>query len=933
MWVSDSGPFFRVPQLGGNYALGNINSGALGIGSIRVYQSPRYELTNPQRVLWNNMFISMDCFFTHCVAVDESASLVRWGTDIDFILSIAGFPSTLPAPVAFASSILASRPISSVKHGFGWALFQTDMLVYNSSMVITQGAPVLSIQGVDFGDTARFFVVEFDPPFQQVQCEPETCSDTLLTCRFSERLPSTGKLIAHLRKVDDVPRNGERFQVATVVLGHDVTNTPTVPISISSTIVSFNASNIAGQITDYRVELYNFNSTNPIICVTISVGETITCSLSVRNALGLGPLTAAVSTADGFTARAVIGRVDPPSTILPTSNLPSACPPGSLYIGGANFGFAGEPQPVVTFSPPLYSCGNSDSVRVNSTTLKCDLVGPDSLSGVVSAAVSFAGSTSPFVAVANILPAPSVSSSLGALASNPETVAIFGSSFGFDPSVLNVSLFASVSSSRRRNLLEVTSCSVVSATDTAIQCVPSASSGSTFPDAGTLFATVSRAGGVSRQLSVGTLVPSPTILSSALKVSASAPSIIIRGNNFATEFGGSNVVSLFPVGNCTSSTLLFSSISSELSLSCALSGLLPNTSVALSADVFCRRARSSRVQVAQIVPTAIITRSADPIRPGTTEILIRGSNFGSEASSNNVTIKEAVSGRTILCNIKRESSTEILCGVDLSSLTSTTTLDAVVKAYGGESSPATIGAFTVDSSIQGTPPGIIAVAVIAPVLCVVAIAAAAIWYIRKRQLRDISGSQIQLTDEQKAIFNIKAEGSLTRDFRRASVAVAFRRLFQELIFCSFVTEINIIKKLGEGSYGAVWLGEWKNKFVAIKKLTSQVQVSAVNEFFREAALMLALEPSPNVVRTFGMCQERNNFSLVMELVLNGSLDVLLKNPDVDSILTPERVWELAMGIAKGMKSLADQRIVHRDLAARNILLGALNEPKVAEYVF
>ena len=38
-----------------------------------------------------------------------------------------------------------------------------------------------------------------------------------------------------------------------------------------------------------------------------------------------------------------------------------------------------------------------------------------------------------------------------------------------------------------------------------------------------------------------------------------------------------------------------------------------------------------------------------------------------------------------------------------------------------------------------------------------------------------------------------------------------------------------------------------------------------------------------------------------------------------------------LGIARGMRHLAQQGIVHRDLAARNVLLSAKFEPKIADF--
>jgi serine/threonine protein kinase len=65
------------------------------------------------------------------------------------------------------------------------------------------------------------------------------------------------------------------------------------------------------------------------------------------------------------------------------------------------------------------------------------------------------------------------------------------------------------------------------------------------------------------------------------------------------------------------------------------------------------------------------------------------------------------------------------------------------------------------------------------------------------------------------------------------------------------SDLEIIQKLGEGSYGAVYLGRFHKAHVAIKKLAASMMSSNVSDFFREASLMLSIPPHKNVVRVYG----------------------------------------------------------------------------------
>lgn len=45
----------------------------------------------------------------------------------------------------------------------------------------------------------------------------------------------------------------------------------------------------------------------------------------------------------------------------------------------------------------------------------------------------------------------------------------------------------------------------------------------------------------------------------------------------------------------------------------------------------------------------------------------------------------------------------------------------------------------------------------------------------------------------------------------------------------------------------------------------------------------------------------------------------------------QQLFRFALGIARGMEALAEQKIVHRDLAARNVLLDSSMEPKISDF--
>lgn len=83
-----------------------------------------------------------------------------------------------------------------------------------------------------------------------------------------------------------------------------------------------------------------------------------------------------------------------------------------------------------------------------------------------------------------------------------------------------------------------------------------------------------------------------------------------------------------------------------------------------------------------------------------------------------------------------------------------------------------------------------------------------------------------------------------------------------------------------------------------------------------------------------MCQELGNLSMVMEFLPGGSLDTYLANLKNDGLqMSPQEMFKIILGIARGMAHLAEAHIVHRDLAARNVLLDGGHEPRISDFGF
>jgi serine/threonine protein kinase len=163
-----------------------------------------------------------------------------------------------------------------------------------------------------------------------------------------------------------------------------------------------------------------------------------------------------------------------------------------------------------------------------------------------------------------------------------------------------------------------------------------------------------------------------------------------------------------------------------------------------------------------------------------------------------------------------------------------------------------------------------------------------------------------------------------------------RTILNEISKCKSLTmrseisfkEIVVEKKIGEGSYGRMFLAKWNEAPVALKFCRNK---GSVDDFISEIKIFIELPPHPNVVQMFGISLDGPQPVIVMEYCSGGSLDQLLFDKQGEQTITNERKIELVRGIARGALHLHKHNIVHRDLAARNILITSGGDPKIADF--
>ncbi|CAG9862835.1 unnamed protein product [Phyllotreta striolata] len=156
--------------------------------------------------------------------------------------------------------------------------------------------------------------------------------------------------------------------------------------------------------------------------------------------------------------------------------------------------------------------------------------------------------------------------------------------------------------------------------------------------------------------------------------------------------------------------------------------------------------------------------------------------------------------------------------------------------------------------------------------------------------------------------------------------------------------IVINRKLGEGAFGMVYGGEveldsggWSP--VAVKTLKVGSTTEDKLDFLSEAEVMKRFEHK-NIVKLIGVCTKDEPVYTVMEYMLYGDLKTyllarrhLVKSKDIDESeeVSPKRLTNVAMDVARGLSYLAEMKFVHRDIASRNCLVNDKRTVKIGDF--
>jgi tRNA A-37 threonylcarbamoyl transferase component Bud32 len=150
-------------------------------------------------------------------------------------------------------------------------------------------------------------------------------------------------------------------------------------------------------------------------------------------------------------------------------------------------------------------------------------------------------------------------------------------------------------------------------------------------------------------------------------------------------------------------------------------------------------------------------------------------------------------------------------------------------------------------------------------------------------------------------------------------------------------DLSIIRSVGSGNFGDIYLAVYRRTEVAVKKLRLDNRASQqklLGDLMQESLIFSKLR-HPNLTLFIGVCTNPSTPALVTEYMKGGSLWDLIhpRNPSQVVSISWEKRLKIMKDVAKGAAFLHGCRppIIHRDLKSHNVLLDEYWNCKLCDF--
>ena len=156
------------------------------------------------------------------------------------------------------------------------------------------------------------------------------------------------------------------------------------------------------------------------------------------------------------------------------------------------------------------------------------------------------------------------------------------------------------------------------------------------------------------------------------------------------------------------------------------------------------------------------------------------------------------------------------------------------------------------------------------------------------------------------------------DPKRKSLTIS-KRDFIRIIQDDITNHYEVIKKLGEGSYGKIYKA--KNKITGDIRAMKQIEKSKITDLqtFKNEIEILSRMDHPNIIKLFEVFEDSKYFYLINELCTGGELLDRIVKRKTENPFTEREAAIIFKQLVSAISYCHDIGIVHRDLKPENIL--------------
>ena len=140
----------------------------------------------------------------------------------------------------------------------------------------------------------------------------------------------------------------------------------------------------------------------------------------------------------------------------------------------------------------------------------------------------------------------------------------------------------------------------------------------------------------------------------------------------------------------------------------------------------------------------------------------------------------------------------------------------------------------------------------------------------------------------------------------------------------------IIKRIGKGGFGAVYLVEKKKKYYALKKITDLTK----EEILKYQTLLNSLYKikSEYIIKYYKSYIENDCIYIIMEYGGDTNLKQYIEEQNKSNCLIDEKIIsDIIIQICIGIKEIHKNKLIHRDLTPENIFMDKNNKIKIGDF--